>query len=146
MKSILLKSKRNPEEFHSSVKSKNVMTNSIGSVFTEDGELVQDDEDMAKVLKYFFFFYPCSPLKTTPFAALVSLLADDNNLQRVDIYDHDVLSTLNTLKISKTAAPHTTHFPNHTQHSLLRPPCLHTTHFFTKSSHDTLIGVCDTGA
>ena len=97
-------SKSNPKEFYSYVRNKKMLGSTIGPLATTDGNIVNEDTEMANILNDFFasVFTDEDPGDIKPFPARHN---DDTYLNNIHITERDILQTVTKMNVNKTPGP-----------------------------------------
>ena len=94
--------KTNPKEFYSYVKTKRVLTSTIGPL-TENGKQIDNEVRMANTLNYYF-----STVFTTEDYCNLPTVAPQTQgvtLPNFIITENDILSVINSMNVNKTPGP-----------------------------------------
>ncbi len=97
-------SKSNPKELYSYVRNKKVLCSTVGPLATTDGNIVNEDTEMANILNDFFVSaLPNEDLEDIqPFGARYS---GDTYLNNIQITECGILQAVNNINVKKTPGP-----------------------------------------
>ncbi len=97
-------SKSSPKEFYSYIRNKKVLSSTIGPLAKTDGNIVNEETEMANILNDFFVsaFTDEDLGDIKPFAARHN---DDMYLNSIHITERDILEAVNNINVNKTPGP-----------------------------------------
>ena len=100
-------SKTNPKEFYSFIRKKKVINSSIGPIINENGDFINDEEQISSILNTFFpSVFTIDNVSDIP-AVATAQINNNDVLSSFSITESDVLKCINKLKVNKSPGPDT---------------------------------------